>query len=63
MYDKEAVRNRMAELMEPVERQIMMTDNREELLMMACAMMQRTTEIFESELGIEGRKQMYKDMV
>jgi len=49
--------------MEPVERQIMMTDNREELLMMACAMMQRTTEIFESELGVEGRKQMYKDMV
>ena len=53
----------MSELMKPVERQIMMTDNREELLMMACAMMQRTTEIFESELGIEGRKQMYKDMV
>jgi hypothetical protein len=63
MYDKEAVRKRMSELMKPVERQIMMTDNREELLMMACAMMQRTTEIFESELGIEGRKQMYKDMV
>jgi hypothetical protein len=63
MYNKEAVRKRMSELMEPVERQIMMTDNREELLMMACAMMQRTTEIFESELGVEGRKQMYKDMV
>jgi hypothetical protein len=63
MHNKEAVRKRMSELMEPVERQIMMTDNREELLMMACAMMQRTTEIFESELGIEGRKQMYKDMV
>jgi hypothetical protein len=63
MYDRDAVRQRMSELMEPVERQIMMTDNREELLMMACAMMQRTTEIFESELGIEGRKQMYKDMV
>ena len=63
MYNRDAVRQRMSELMEPVERQIMMTDNREELLMMACAMMQRTTEIFESELGIEGRKQMYKDMV
>ena len=63
MHNKEAVRKRMSELMEPVERQIMMTDNREELLMMACAMMQRTTEIFESELGIEGRKQMYKDYV
>jgi hypothetical protein len=57
------VARRMDELMAPVERQIMMCDTREELLMMACAMMQRTTEIFNSELGIEGRKQMYKDYV
>ena len=49
--------------MAPIEQQIMMCDSREDLLMMACAMMQRTTEIFESQLGIEGRKQMYKDMV
>ncbi len=53
----------MDELMEPIDRQIMMTDNREELLMIACAMLQRTTEIFEAELGVEGRKQMYKDYV
>ena len=53
----------MDELMAPVEQQIMMCDTREELLMMACAMQQRTTEIFEAELGIEGRKQMYKDYV
>jgi hypothetical protein len=61
--NKDEVSKRMDELIEPVERQIMMCDNREELLMMACAMMQRTTEIFESQLGIEGRKQMYKDLV
>ena len=53
----------MDELMGPVDRQIMMCDSREELLMLACAMQQRTTEIFEAELGIEGRKQMYKDYV
>ena len=53
----------MNELMAPVERQIMMCDSREELLMMACAMLQRTTEIFENELGVDGRKQMYKDLV
>ena len=53
----------MDQLMEPIDRQIMMTDNREELLMIACAMQQRTTEIFEAQLGIEGRKQMYKDYV
>ena len=63
MHDKEAVRKRMDELMEPIDRQIMMTDNREELLMIACAMMQRTTEIFDAQLSIEGRKQMYKDYV
>jgi len=63
MHDKEAVRKRMDELMEPIDRQIMMSDSREELLMIACAMMQRTTEIFDAQLTIEGRKQMYKDYV
>jgi len=63
MYDKEVVRKRMDELMEPIDRQIMMSDSREELLMIACAMMQRTTEIFDTELGENGRKQMYKDYV
>ena len=53
----------MDELMEPIDQQIMMTDNREELLMIACAMLQRTTEIFDSQLGENGRKQMYKDYV
>jgi hypothetical protein len=63
MHDRKAVVRRMDELMGPVDRQIMMSDSREELLMLACAMLQRTTEIFEAELGIEGRKQMYKDYV
>ncbi len=63
MHDKQAIQKRMDELMEPIDRQIMMTDNREELLMIACAMMQRTTEIFDAQLSIEGRKQMYKDYV
>lgn len=63
MHDREAVKKRMDELMVPIDRQIMMSDSREELLMIACAMMQRTTEIFEAQLGVEGRKQMYKDYV
>ena len=57
------VAKRMAELMAPVEQQIMMCDSREELLMMACAMMQRTHEIFLQELGDNGVKLMYKDFV
>jgi hypothetical protein len=63
MIDKDAVKNRMAELMAPVEQQIMMCDDRHDLLMMACAMMQRTHEIFVNELGEAGSKQMYKDYV
>ena len=53
----------MDELMGPVDQQIMMCDSREELLMMACAMMQRTHEIFVNELGDAGSKHMYKDYV
>jgi len=61
--DKKAVTQRMDELMGPVDQQIMMCDSREELLMMACAMMQRTHEIFVNELGDPGSKHMYKDYV
>ena len=63
MIDRDAVRMRMDELMEPIERQIMMSDSREVLLMIACAMMLRTHEIFLNELGENGSKQMYKDYV
>lgn len=61
--DKNKVTERMAELMRPVDQQIMMCDNQEDLLMMACAMLQRITEIFEDALGEEGRKKMFKDLV
>ena len=54
---------RMGELAEPIEKQIMMCDSREELLMMACVMLQRTKEIFDQELTVEGRKKMFKDFV
>ena len=61
MRDDVAIR--MGELAEPIEKQIMMCDSREELLMMACVMLQRTKEIFDQELTVEGRKKMFKDFV
>ena len=61
--DKSEMKDRMAELMLPIEKQILMCDNRQDMLMMACAMMQRTNEIFEEILGTEGRKSMYKELV
>ena len=57
------MKNRMAELMEPIDRQIMMCDDREDLLMLACAMMTTVKGIFDVELGEEGRKRMFKDMI
>jgi hypothetical protein len=63
MNNNDTTKQRMEELMAPIEQQILMCDNREDILMMACAMMQRTNEIFVNELGEDGAKIMYKDYV
>lgn len=61
--NKPDVKNRMSELMVLIDKSIELTDDRNEMLMLACAMLQRTNEIFEATLGEEGRKQMFKDYV
>ena len=63
MNNKDTTQQRMAELMSPIEQQILMCDNREDILLMACAMMQRTNEIFVNELGEDGAKIMYENYV
>lgn len=57
------IQKRMAELMSPINQQIMMCDDREDLLMMASCMMVTVKDIFDQELGEEGRRQMFKDML
>lgn len=57
------VQNKMLELMLPIEKQILMCDNDDELLMMACAMLQRTREIFDQVLGEDGRRKMFENML
>ena len=57
------IQKRMAELMGPIDRQIMMCDDREDLLMMASCMMVTVKGIFDQEIGEEGRRQMFKDML
>ena len=57
------VQERMTELMILIDKSLMLTDNDTDRLMLACAMMQRTNEIFEQSLGEEGRKLMCKDYV
>jgi len=61
--NRQEVQQRMTEIMVMIDQSIAMTDDRNEILMLACAMMQRSKEIFESELGVEGRKEMFKDYV
>jgi hypothetical protein len=57
------IRDRMAELMEPIDRQIMMCDNREDVLMLACAMLTSARVIFDQELGKKARIQLFKDYI
>ncbi len=47
----------------PIDSAILMCDNERELLKLACVMLQRAVEIFETHLGVDGRKQMFKDLV
>ena len=62
-YDKKKVNDKMNELMKPVDQQIMMCDDEQEVLMMACAMLQRVATIFDIQLGPTGRKEMFKTLV
>ena len=55
------VQERMRELCKPIEQQILMCDNKEDILMMACAMLQHVKTMMDSQIGVEGRKQIIKD--
>jgi hypothetical protein len=57
------VKKRMMELMEPINRQIMMCDDREDLLMLASCMLVSVKDLFDNEIGVEGRKKMFKEYV
>ena len=63
MIDSEEIQNRMSELMAPIDQQLFMCNDRQDELMLACAMLQRVREIFDTQLGIEGRKKMFMDLV
>lgn len=55
MKDRDNVRQRMTEIMELIDNSIQLTDDREELIMLACAMLQRTVELLDNTLGEQGR--------
>jgi len=55
------VKERMRELCKPVEQQILMCDSREDVLMMACAMLEHVKTMMDSQIGTDGRKQIIKE--
>ena len=57
------IERRMETLMTVIDSAILSLQTKEDQLMLACAMMQRTREIFDATLGTEGRKQMFKELV
>jgi hypothetical protein len=58
-----AIEMRMRELIKPIDEALLMCDSREEVLMLASIMMVRLKTMFDSQLGVEGRKTMFKDYV
>jgi hypothetical protein len=63
MVNSEQVESRMSELMAPINQQLFMCNDRQDELMLACAMLQRVREIFDTQLGVEGRKKMFTDLI
>jgi hypothetical protein len=58
-----AIEVRMRELIKPIDEALLMCDSREEVLMLASIMIVRLKTMFDSQLGVEGRKTMFKDYV
>jgi hypothetical protein len=63
MDDRDRVRQRMAELMKPIQQQILMCDDHRDQLMMASAMLIAAKDLFDLHIGEDGRKMMFKDML
>jgi hypothetical protein len=57
-----SIEKRMSEMMVPIDESIQLTDNHNDMLMLACAMLQRTRELFDITIGESGRKTMFKDL-
>ena len=61
--EDEQIRKRMLEMMEIIDKTIQLTDSHEDMLMLACAMLQRVREIFDNQIGEAGRKKMFEDLI
>ena len=60
--DNDKIRVRMSELVRPIDEAILMCDDREEVLMLASVMQVRLKDIYDTQIGVQGRKTMFKDL-
>ena len=60
--DKDKIKVRMSELVRPIDEAILMCDDREEILMLASLMQVRLKDIYDTQIGVQGRKTMFKDL-
>ena len=63
MMSKEEEVSRMQEMMVLIDNSIQLADSHKELLMLASAMLQRSTDIFDGILTVPGRKILYEDIL
>ena len=56
------IEKRMETMMIVIDTAIITAQTPNDQLMLACAMLQRTREIFDNCLGVDGRKTMFKDL-
>jgi hypothetical protein len=61
MNDNE-IGSRMTEIFRPIDEAIMMCDSNEEVLMLASVMQVALKNIYDNQLGVDGRKYMLKGM-
>ena len=60
--NNDRIRVRMSELIRPIDEAILMCDDREEILMLASVMQLRLKDIYDTQIGVSGRKTMFKDL-
>lgn len=63
-YQSDQNRNeKMQSFINDIDTQILMLDDRQEILMYACAMLATTRRIFDTHLGVDGRKEMFRGLI
>ena len=56
------VKLRMITLRRPIDEAIMMCDSREDILMLASVMQVALKDIYDTQIGVKGRKIMFKGL-